>query len=104
MTDERAADQTQYLRIVAFDSEVRHEGVVRRGIEGVGSRIVFSVAERPVFAHCRRLPCTRRTANPANAVRLEARNHWSCPSPKNSVIVVWRLAVSSSSGGPTPAK
>ena len=26
MTDERAADQAQYLRIVAFDSEVRHEG------------------------------------------------------------------------------
>jgi len=52
MTDERAADQVS--RIVAFDSEVRQRRGGRRGIEGVGSRIVFSVAERQLFAHSRR--------------------------------------------------
>ena len=57
MTDERAADQAQYHRIVAFHSEVRHEGV-RLGIEGVGSRVVFSVAERLLFAHSGRLELT----------------------------------------------
>jgi len=50
MTDERAADQAQYL--VSWLSILKSDkkGGGRRGIEGVGSRIVFSVAERQLFA------------------------------------------------------
>ena len=53
MTDERDADQAQYL--VSWLSILKSDTKGgRRGIEGVGSRIVFSVAERQLFAHsCR---------------------------------------------------
>ena len=54
MTDERDADQAQYLVswLSILKSDTRGG---RRGIEGVGSRIVFSVAERQLFAHsCRK--------------------------------------------------
>ena len=54
MTDERDADQAQYL--VSWLSILKSDtkGWGRRGIEGVGGRIVFSVAERQLI--CAKLP------------------------------------------------